>query len=79
MNWLNYIETTESKGFGKPVIKGTRLTVEFIVGLLANGWTEAQVLENYPNLKKDHLQAVFSYLNDLLKDELLFEVKKKSA
>ncbi|AHM62822.1 hypothetical protein D770_22885 [Flammeovirgaceae bacterium 311] len=79
MNWSEYIETNENRGFGKPVIKGTRLSVEFIVGLLANGWTEAQIFENYPNLKKEHLQAVFSYLNDLLKDEFLFEIKRRSA
>jgi uncharacterized protein (DUF433 family) len=79
MNWSDYIEANEKVGFGKPVVKGTRLTVEFVVGLLANGWTEAQVLENYPTLKKDHLKAIFSYLNDLLKDEYLLDVKRRSA
>ena len=40
---------------GKPVIKGTRLAVEFIVGLLGHGWTEAEILENYPHI----VQAAF--------------------
>jgi uncharacterized protein (DUF433 family) len=79
MNWTEYIETNEKGGFGKPIIKGTRLSVEFIVGLLANGWTEDQILQNYPKLDKDHLKAIFSYLNELLKDGLLFEVNRKSA
>jgi uncharacterized protein (DUF433 family) len=79
MNWTEYIETNEKVGFGKPIIKGTRLSVEFIVGLLANGWTEDQILQNYPKLDKDHLKAIFSYLNELLKDGLLFDVNRKSA
>ena len=79
MNWTDYIETNEAVGFGKPVVKGTRLSVEFIVGLFANGWTEEQILENYQNLTKDHLKAIFSYLNDMLKDEFMFRVKRRSA
>lgn len=79
MDWTEYIETNEKVGFGKPVIKGTRLSVEFIVGLLASGWTEDQILENYPNVRKDHFKAIFSYLNELLKDGLLFDIKTKSA
>jgi uncharacterized protein (DUF433 family) len=42
---------------GKPVIKGTRLSVVFLPDLLGAGWTEQQVLENYPSLKPEHLQA----------------------
>lgn len=38
---------------GKPVVRGTRLAVEFIIGLLADGWSEAEVLENYPGLAHD--------------------------
>ena len=79
MNWADYIETNEKVGFGKPVVKGSRLSVEFVVSLLANGWSEEQVLENYPSLTKEHLKAIFSYLSDLLKDEFLFDVKRKSA
>lgn len=43
MNWTDYIETNENVGFGKPVIKGTRLSVEFIVGLLANRTNPAEL------------------------------------
>jgi uncharacterized protein (DUF433 family) len=35
---------------GKPVIRGTRLSVEFVIGLMADGWTEADILANYPGL-----------------------------
>ena len=42
---------------GKPVIRGTRLTVEFILGLLAHGATEAEILEEYPGLTREDIQA----------------------
>ena len=58
---------------GKPTIKGTRISVEFLVGLLAQGWTEQQILENYPRFNKEHLKAVFSYVQDCFRDGLMYE------
>lgn len=58
MNWENYIHSNSDILLGKPVIKGTRLSVEFIIQRLANGWTTEQILENYPQLNKEALQAV---------------------
>jgi len=50
---------------GKPVIKGTRITVEFILELLANGWSYDEILENYHQLKRENiLEAV-----EVLKEE----------
>ncbi len=59
VKWGNFIHSDPSVLFGKPVVKGTRLAVEFILGLYAEGWTEDQILENYPNLTKESLLAVF--------------------
>ena len=42
---------------GKPVIRRTRLSVEFIIGLLADGWSEAAIVENYPGLAHDDVSA----------------------
>jgi uncharacterized protein (DUF433 family) len=47
---------------GKPVVRGTRLAVEFVVGLLAQGWTTEQVLDNYPGLTKEDVQACLEFL-----------------
>ena len=58
MNWKVYIETNDNILAGKPIVKGTRISVEHIVGLLASGWSEQQILENYPRLSKESLQAV---------------------
>jgi uncharacterized protein (DUF433 family) len=51
---------------GKPVIKGTRISVEFILELLANEWTANQILENYPQLKKEDVSAALDYSNEIL-------------
>ena len=58
---------------GKPVIKGTRLSVEFIVGLLAQGWIMEDVLEEYQLAREDVL-ACLAYAHQLLADEKLYPV-----
>ena len=79
MNWHEYIESDKEVLLGKPTIKGTRISVEHIVGLLAQGWTENEILENFPRLTKESLQAVFSYIQDCLNDGLLFTPTRKTA
>ena len=64
MDWRTRIVSDKEVLLGKPVIKGTRISVELILELLAEGWTEAQVLESYPNISMDDLKAVFAYLRD---------------
>lgn len=73
MNWRDYIVSDPEVLLGKPSIKGTRLSVEYLVGRLANGWTEAMLFESHPRLKKEHLQAVFAYMSDCLRDGLMFQ------
>ncbi|CAN5635978.1 hypothetical protein BH24ACI2_BH24ACI2_07710 [soil metagenome] len=57
---------------GKPVIKGTRISVELILELLSNGWTEEMILESYPKLSAEDVKAVFAYLRDCVQQELYF-------
>jgi uncharacterized protein (DUF433 family) len=57
---------------GKPVIAGTRLSVEFVIGLLAEGWSEAEILANYPGLTHDHILACLAYARDALSSEKVF-------
>jgi len=57
---------------GKPVIRGTRIAVEFILELLASGWSQEQVLENYPQLTRDDILAVLQYAADILKEEKVY-------
>ncbi len=57
---------------GKPVIRGTRLSVEFVIGLMADGWSEADILANYPGLTHDDIIACFAYARDALSSEKVF-------
>lgn len=51
---------------GKAIVRGTRLSVEHVVGLLAQGWSEAEVLRNYPKLTRDDLLACLAYAHEQL-------------
>jgi uncharacterized protein (DUF433 family) len=57
---------------GKPVIKGTRLSVEFIIGLMADGSTEADILQNYPGIVHEDIIACLAYARDVLSSEKVF-------
>jgi uncharacterized protein (DUF433 family) len=54
---------------GKPVINGTRLSVEFIIGLMADGWNEADIMANYPGVTRDDILACLAYARDTLSAE----------
>lgn len=66
MNWKNYIHSDENVLSRKPVIIGTRLSVEFILERFADGWKEHEILENYPRLSKEALKAVLSLKRKML-------------
>lgn len=72
MQWQHLIEANPDVLSGKPVVKGTRLSVEFLLSLFAEGWTHEQVLENYPTLDRSALQAVFAFGAACLHDEQYF-------
>jgi uncharacterized protein (DUF433 family) len=72
MNWQEYIVSDNQILLGKPCIKGTRISIELILELLASGWSETQILASYPAVTKEALQAVFSYLSTCIKQELYF-------
>lgn len=72
MNWQDYIHSNENILSEKPVIKGTRLSVEFLLERLADGWSEQDLLDNCPRLTKEAMQAVFAYVHATMKDNLIF-------
>jgi uncharacterized protein (DUF433 family) len=57
---------------GKPVIRGTRLSVEFVIGLMADGWIEVDILANYPGITHDDIIACLGYARDMLSSEKVF-------
>ena len=72
MNWQKKITVDPSVLAGKPVIKGTRLSVEFIISLFSEGWGFEEVLKNYPQLTKEDIQAALHYASEVLKAEVIF-------
>ncbi len=72
MLWQNHIIADPDVLVGKPIIKGTRISVELILELFGAGWTEGQILESYPSLTTDSLRAVFVYLKEGLQHERYF-------
>lgn len=54
---------------GKPVVRGTRLSVEFVIGLMADGWSETDILRNYPALSHEDISACLAYARDALRSE----------
>jgi len=72
MPWQDRIIMDPAILVGKPVVKGTRLAVEFILDLLAEGWTHQQIEQNYPSLTDDDIQAVLHYAADFLKRERVY-------
>ena len=65
MNWEQRIEINPEVLVGKPVIRGTRLAVEFIVELLANNWSEQQIFENYPGITHEDISACTTLADDV--------------
>jgi len=72
MKWQDRIVSDPEIMVGKPTIKGTRLAVDFLLDRLADGWSERELLENYPRLTPEDLRAVFAYAAESVKDEIFF-------
>ena len=75
MNWQEHISVDPKVLVGKPVVKGTRISVELVVDLMAQGWTQEQILENYPNLTLADIRACLAYASEVLHSERVFPIK----
>ena len=74
MAWEDRIVVDPRVLVGKPVIRGTRIAVEFVVDLLARGWTIEQILSEYDHLTAEDIQACLAYACDTLKSERVYPV-----
>jgi uncharacterized protein (DUF433 family) len=75
MPWEDRIVIDPAVLVGKPVVRGTRISVEWVVDLLAAGWSHEQILENYPHLTREDIQACLSYASELLHSEKVFPLE----
>ncbi len=75
MSWQEHITIDPKVLTGKPIVKGTRLSVEFIIDLLAQGWSETEILQNYPGLTKENIHACLSYASVVLRAEKVYSLE----
>lgn len=75
MNWDQRIVIDPNILVGKPIVKGTRLSVEFVIDLLAQGWSEPDILRNYPGLTAEDIRACLGYASSILHAEKVYPVK----
>ncbi len=73
-DWQQYITVDPQILVGKPIIKHTRLAVEFIIDLMAQGWSESELLRNYPGLSREDIQACLAYASATLRAEKVYPV-----
>ena len=69
MDWRQHIVSNPDILAGKPAVKGTRLSVELILGWLAQGWTHEMVLESYPQLERDDILAALAFATEKMREE----------
>lgn len=79
MNWNDRIVLNPDILLGKPVVKGSRLAVEFIIELLAQDWSEEDILRNYPGLAHEDIIACLEYASALLRAERVFPLSSIAA
>ncbi len=79
MIWQERIMVDPEILVGKPVVRGTRLAVEFIVDLLAQGWSEKEILRNYPGLTREDVHACLAYASAALQAERVYPLQLEPA
>ena len=76
MDWQERIIVDPEVLVGKPIIKGTRIAVEFVLDLLGRGWTIEQILREYDHLTPEDIQACLAYASDMMKSERVYLVQR---
>jgi len=74
VNLAEHIEINPKILLGKPVIRGTRIPVELIVKLIAQGWKNEEIIKEYPVLKEEDIRAALLYAEKVLEEEEIFSL-----
>lgn len=78
-DWRDHIHVHPEILAGKPVVRGTRLSVDFLLSLLAAGWSTDDILRSYPTLTREGLQAVFAFAADIVHQESVIALTGMSS
>ena len=76
MDWRDRIVADPNVLVGKPIIKGTRISVELVMDLLAGGYTPEQILQQYDHLTLDDIHACLAYAREVIHSERMFATKR---
>jgi uncharacterized protein (DUF433 family) len=79
MNWRDRITSDPDILVGKPTVKGTRISVELILGWLANGWTHEMILESYPQIVRDDILAALAFAAEMMREEEYAAIHKAAV
>ena len=79
MNWKDRIVVDPEILVGKPVIKGTRISVELVMDRLSDGWTMEDVLSAYPHITREDVLAALSFVTEIFKEEDFVAVDRAKA
>ena len=79
MDWRERIVSNPDILVGKPSVKGTRISVELILGWLANGWSNEMILDSYPHLVGDDILAALAFAAEMLREESYVAIDKAAA
>ena len=71
INWQNHIVIDKDIHHGEPCIKGTRVPVAILVGSIADGMSMDEILKEYPQIKRESIQAALAYAADAVRQEIL--------
>jgi len=78
-HWSNWIVADPTVMMGKPVVAGTRITVELILEKVAAGETVEQIMEAHPRLTRETIQAALAFASDVLSSEATYPLSEKAA
>ena len=76
MEWRDHITIDPGVLVGKPIVKGTRISVELVMDLLAAGWTTEQIVSSYPTLNANDIRACLAYASEVLRAEKVFPLER---
>ena len=79
MNWKDHITVDPAILAGKPIIKGTRISVELILDRVADGWTTEDILTSYPHITREDVLAALNFAAELFREERFVAVAKVTA
>lgn len=78
-DWRERITVDPAILVGKPIIRGTRISVELLMDRLADGWTVEQIIDSYPRLTREDVLSAIAFVTEVFREEDYVAVQKASA